>query len=79
MTETIKDKGWIEAHEILQAAVFESLKSRVGTSFPLSNAFGGFKWELSHQKCLEQLRFIASNRGINESAYDYDLIVRVSL
>lgn len=69
--ETIKDKGWIEAHEILRAAVFEDLRSRIGTSFALSNAFGGFKWQLYQQKRLDQLRSIARNRGIPESEYDY--------
>src|SRR5262245_58913594 len=71
MPEMITDKGWIEAHEILQAAVFEQLKSLVGTSFALSNAFGGFKWQLQQQGRLEQLRSFASNRGIPGSLYDY--------
>lgn len=71
MPEMITDKGWIEAHEILQAAVFEQLKSLVGTPFALSNAFGGFKWQLCQQKRLDPLRSIASDRGILESEYDY--------
>lgn len=70
-TETITDKGWIEAHEILQAAVFEQLKSLIGTSFDLSSKFSGFKSQLYQQKRLAQLRSIASNRGIPESEYNY--------
>jgi len=69
--ETITDNGWIEAHEILRAAVFEQLKSLVGTAFALTSAFGGFKWHLYDQNRLDQLRSVSQNRGIPESEYDY--------
>ena len=68
---TVADEGWIEAHEILQTAVFKELKPLIGQSFPLQNAFGGFKWHLHRQNRLKQLRAIARDRGILESEYTY--------